>query len=317
MPIDLPSDKEGMVLIPNGILHMGGDNDQADANEYPKHNVEISEFYMDITELTNEEFKEFVDSTGYKTLAERKIEWEELAKNLPQGTPRVADSLLMPGSLVFKMTDQPVRLDDYSQWWKWTIGANWQNVTGDATKAIYRPNHPVVHVAWEDANAYCKWKKKRLPTEAEWEWAARGGHKNVVYPWGSNVLDESQPKANFWQGLFPFQNSEKDGYLLTAPVKSYDPNGYGLYDMAGNVWEYCSDWFDYSYYQKNDAVEKNTKGPNRGYNPMNPYQQEKVIRGGSFLCNDSYCSGYRNARRMGTSTDTGLSHTGFRCVCSK
>lgn len=296
---------------------MGGDNDQADANEYPKHKVEISEFYMDITELTNKEFKEFVDSTGYKTVAERKIEWEELAKNLPPGTPKIADSLLLPGSLVFKMTDQPVRLDDYSQWWEWTIGANWKNVTGHPQIVDFKLNHPVVHVAWEDANAYCLWKKKRLPTEAEWEWAARGGLEDVVYPWGDNVLDEEQPKANFWQGLFPYQNSEKDGYVLTSPVKSYDPNGYGLYDMAGNVWEYCSDWFDYHYYQKSGASSMNTKGPSRGYNPMNPYQQEKVIRGGSFLCNDAYCSGYRNARRMGTSTDTGLSHTGFRCACSK
>ncbi len=309
--------KPGMVLIPSGTLNMGGDNDQADPNELPKHEVEISEFYLDINELTNREFKEFVDSTGYITVAERKIEWEELAKNLPPGTPRIADSLLLPGSLVFRMTDQPVRLDDYSQWWEWTIGASWKSVNGGSNSNDFKPEHPVVHVAWEDANAYCKWKNKRLPTEAEWEWAARGGTEGAVYPWGNSKLDKDKPQANYWQGMFPYENTQKDGFLNTAPVRSYEANGYGLYDMAGNVWEYCSDWFDYNYYKKPDAARKNTKGPSSGYNPRNPYQQEKVIRGGSFLCNDSYCSGYRNARRMGTSMDTGLSHTGFRCACSK
>lgn len=311
------SPKQGMVLIPSGELNMGGDNDQADQNEYPKHSVEISEFYMDVTELTNREFKTFVDSTGYITIAERKVVWEELIKDLPPGTPRIADSLLLPGSLVFKMTDQPVRLDDFSQWWNWTIGANWKDLEGANISAKFEPDHPVVHVAWQDAVAFCKWKNKRLPTEAEWEWAARGGLENMVYPWGNTKIDQGKPKANYWQGLFPYQNSQKDGYLYRAPVKSFEPNGYGLYDMSGNVWEYCSDWFDHTFYGKPEAIINNTKGPSKSYNPRNPYQREKVVRGGSFLCNDSYCSGYRNARRMGTSTDTGLSNTGFRCACSK
>lgn len=313
----MEKDKAGMVRIPAGTLNMGGDNDQADRNELPKHKVGLSAFYMDESEVTNEAFQTFVDSTGYITVAERKIVWEDLAKNLPPGTPRLADSLLLPGSLVFHMTDQPVRLDDFSQWWEWTIGAHWRNIDGSATPTLPKPNHPVIHIAWEDADAYCRWKKKRLPTEAEWEWAARGGLENQIYPWGDAKINDEEPQANYWQGLFPYQNTEKDGYIHTAPVKSFAPNGYGLYDMAGNVWEYCSDWFDYNYYQNDDSRERNTAGPRRGYNPLNPYQQEKVIRGGSFLCNEDYCSGYRNARRMGTSIDTGLSHTGFRCACSK
>ena len=310
------STKQGMALIPAGTLHMGGDNEQADENELPKHTVEISAFYIDITELTNREFKTFVDSTGYVTIAERDVKWEDLAKDLPPGTPRIADSLLQAGSVVFQMTEQPVRLDDYSQWWRWTFGANWKNIDGGDSNDIFRPDHPVVHVAWQDAEAYCKWKNKRLPTEAEWEWAARGGVNDELYPWGNSLLEEDSPKANYWQGLFPYQNSQKDGYLATAPVKSYPPNGYGLYDMAGNVWEYCSDWFDHSYYNTKEASTKDNKGPIRSFNPRNPYQQEKVIRGGSFLCSEAYCSGYRNSRRMGTSIDTGLSHTGFRCACS-
>jgi formylglycine-generating enzyme required for sulfatase activity len=174
--------------------------------------------------------------------------------------------------------------------------------------------HPVVHISWEDAVAYAKWSGKRLPTEAEWEWAARGGKQNQIYPWGNESIEKGKSKANFYQGLFPVQNTKSDGYELTAPVASYEPNDYGLYDMSGNVWEWCQDWFDVEYYK--NCFPKNEKelGPHKSNNPYAPFQQEKVIRGGSFLCNDSYCSGYRNARRMGSTPDTGLNHTGFRCV---
>ncbi len=306
--------KTGMVKIPGGTLQMGGDNDQADPNEFPKHNVDIASFWVDQTEVTNAQFEAFVKATNYVTVAERAINWEKLSKDLPAGTPKPPDSLLQPGALVFVPTDQPVALDNPGRWWHWTIGANWRHPEGPQSNIDNKSDHPVVQISWEDATAYAKWCGKRLPTEAEWEWASRGGLENAVYPWGAEDVNTGAPKANFWQGLFPYENKVTDGYMTTAPVKSFAPNGYGLYDMAGNVWEWCNDWFDFDFYKKELAGKSNTKGPDKGYNPYMPYQQEKIIRGGSFLCNDSYCSGYRNSRRMGSSVDTGLNHTGFRCV---
>ena len=305
---------DGMVKIPAGVLDMGGDNAQADPNEFPKHKVVIDEFWMDQTEVTNKQFAEFVKATNYQTVAERPINWEELKKNLPPDTPKPDDSILQPGALVFQPTDQPVSLRNPSLWWEWTVGADWQHPEGPQSNIADKMDHPIVQVAWEDANAYAKWAGKRLPTEAEWEWAARGGKENVIYPWGNEDVNEGAPKANFWQGMFPYKNDLTDGFFTSAPVKSFAPNGYGLYDMSGNVWEWCADWFDHDFYKKENARQSNTRGPDRGYNPQMPFQQEKIIRGGSFLCNDSYCSGYRNSRRMGSSTDTGLNHTGFRCV---
>ena len=306
--------KDGMVLIPSGTLNMGGDNEQADANEFPKHQVTINGFWMDETEVTNAQFEKFVTATKYVTIAERAIDWEEMKTTLPPGTPKPADSVLQAGALVFKKTAQRVPLNNPALWWHWTIGANWKHPEGPTTNLEGKMNHPAVHIAWEDAMAYAKWAGKRLPTEAEWEWAARGGNENMIYPWGNESVNIGEPKANFWQGSFPFENQLTDGFLTTAPVKSYAPNNYGLYDMSGNVWEWCSDWLDMEFYKKPTASRKNSKGPAVSFNPANPYQQEKVIRGGSFLCNGGYCSGYRNARRMGSSPDTGLNHTGFRCV---
>ncbi len=305
---------EGMIQIPPGTLNMGGDNNQADQNEYPKHQVELSAFLMDETEVTNEAFSKFVETTGYKTVAERAIDWEEIKKQLPPNAVAPPDSVLAPGALVFKATTQPVSLRDPAAWWKWTIGANWRQPQGPGSDITELMDHPVVHVAWEDANAYAQWAGKRLPTEAEWEWAARGGKKDNIYPWGDEAVSEGASKANFYQGFFPYKNDLKDGFETSAPVKSFPANGYGLYDMAGNVWEWCQDWYDVEYYKQPKAGQKNNLGPKKANNPMMPYQQEKVIRGGSFLCNDSYCSGYRNARRMGSTTDTGLNHTGFRCA---
>lgn len=306
--------KDGMVLIPSGILNMGGDNDQADANEFPKHKVAINSFWMDESEVTNNQYKEFVDATNYITTAERPINWEEIKITLPPETPPPADSLLQPGALVFHQLTKQVPLNNPALWWRWTVWANWKHPEGPDSNLKNKMNHPVVHVSWEDATAYAKWANKRLPTEAEWEWAARGGRENTIYPWGNESVNEGRPKANFWQGTFPYKNIASDGYETTAPVKSFPPNDYGLYDMAGNVWEWCSDWLDVEFYKKSNASKPNTEGPTLGFNPYNPYLPEKVIRGGSFLCNDGYCSGYRNARRMGSSTDTGLNHTGFRCV---
>jgi formylglycine-generating enzyme len=306
--------KDGMVRIPGGTLNMGGDNPQADANEYPKHKVVVKSFWMDETEVTNAQFAQFVKATGYVTVAERPIVWEDMKKSLPPDTPKPADSLLQPGALVFRATNQPVPLNDPGLWWIWVNGANWQHPEGIKSSIEGKMDHPVVQIAWEDAAAYAKWAGKRLPTEAEWEWAARGGAAVTVYPWGNEAPDVGSAKANFWQGLFPHQNLLRDGYATTAPVRAFAPNGYGLYDMAGNVWEWCSDWFDFDFYKRSEAAAANTQGPEQGYNPSMPFQQEKVVRGGSFLCNDDYCSGYRNARRMGSTPDTGLNHTGFRCA---
>ena len=313
-PPDRSNTPPGMTLIPGGTLQMGGDNAQASPNEYPKHAVEIASFYMDVTEVTNARFAEFVAATGYQTIAERPVSWEEIKRDLPPGTPKPPDSLLQPGALVFRQTAQPVSLRNPAAWWRWTTGANWRHPEGPESNIDDKMDHPVVQVAWEDAVEYAAWAGKRLPTEAEWEWAARGGRENMIYPWGNEVINEGAAKANFWQGLFPYENKLRDGFLTTAPVKTYAPNDYGLYDMAGNVWEWCGDWFDHTYYQSGAARGANTSGPERGFNPQNPYQQERVVRGGSFLCNDDYCSGYRNARRMGSTPDTGLNHTGFRCV---
>jgi formylglycine-generating enzyme required for sulfatase activity len=309
--------EDRMSLIPSGALIMGGDNEQAASNELPKHEVYIESFYMDLHEVTNNDFAVFVKETAYQTIAERDIIWEDIAKQLPPGTPKPPDSLLVPGALVFTPTDSPVNLNYPEQWWSWTTGANWRHPAGPNSDIINKNNHPVVQIAWEDADAFCKWAGKRLPTEAEWEWAARGGNKDMIYPWGNESVNSGKPRANFYQGLFPYKNTEKDGFEGTAPVMSFPPNGYGLYDMSGNVWEWCSDWYDVSFYKTKDAKKKNTTGPTKGYNDLMPFQQEKVIRGGSFLCSDEYCSGYRNARRMGSTVDTGLNHTGCRCVKDK
>ncbi len=306
---------QGMVFIKGGTFMMGGDNSQASADEYPKHKVGVNGFWMDVTEVTNAEFAKFVKATNYVTTAERKPDWEQMKSTLPPGTPKPPDSVLVAASLVFHQTSGPVDLNDYSQWWSWVKGADWRHPEGPGSNIEGKENYPVVQVSWYDAMAYCKWAGKRLPTEAEWEFAARGGLENNIYPWGNESINEGKPKANSWGGKFPYYNDDKDGFVKLAPVKSFMPNGYGLYDMAGNVWEWCSDWYDANYYQSfGNTIAINPQGPSKSYDPMEPYTPKRSLRGGSFLCNDSYCSGYRVARRMKSSPDTGLEHTGFRCV---
>lgn len=304
-------DNSEMVLIPSGELLMGGDGKDASEDELPKHTVQIKSFYIDKTEVTNAQFRKFVEATGYITIAERKPDWEELKNSLPPGTERPHDSLMVTASLVFKQTDGPVDLRNYNEWWNWTVGANWRHPQGPASNIDGKDDYPVVHISWYDAMAYCKWAGKRLPTEAEWEWAARGGLKNNIFPWGNEPLQSGKVKANTWDGSFPWRNLQKDGFVRTSPVKTFSPNGYGLFDMAGNVWEWCSDWYDAKYYSNSSAT---ISGPAKSNDPEEPFTPKRVMRGGSFLCNESYCTGYRVARRMKSSPDTGLEHTGFRTV---
>ena len=310
------SSTSGMVFIPGGKFMMGGDNPQSSPDEYPKHPVQVTAFYMDATEVTNAQFQQFVAATGYITTAERKPDWEELKKTLPPGTTKPEESMLVPASLVFKQTKGPVNLNDFNEWWSWVPGADWKHPEGPGSNITGKENYPVTQVSWFDAMAYCKWAGKRLPTEAEWEFAARGGLNDAVYPWGNEHINAGKAKTNSWEGNFPYYNEQKDGFALLAPVQSYASNRYGLYDMAGNVWEWCSDWYAAGYYSTLSAatISSNPKGPEKSFDPEEPYMAKKSLRGGSFLCNDSYCSGYRVARRMKSSPDTGLGHTGFRCV---
>jgi len=301
-----------MVLILEGDYEMGGNNEQADPDEFPKHGVKIKSFWMDAHEVTNRQFLEFVQQTGYITVAERPIDWEELKKQVAPGTPKPSDEILQPGSMVFHPTNGPVSMNDSGQWWKWVYGANWKNPEGPKSTINNRMDHPVVHVSYEDANAYAKWAGKRLPTEAEWEWAARGGLEDPVYPWGNEPAKNASSKANFWQGMFPYEDRGEDGFRGTSPVMTFEANGYGLYDMAGNVWEWCEDWYHFEAYGMKE--KDGASGPSESLDPQEPMIPKRVVRGGSFLCNDSYCSGYRVSRRMKSSEDSGVNHTGFRCV---
>jgi formylglycine-generating enzyme len=312
---------EGMIWIPGGSFLQGAvpQDHMAMSHEKPQHPVTVDGFFMDITEVTNAQFLNFVTETGYITMAERQIDWKEMQKQLPEGTPKPHDSILQPGSLKFKKTKSSVpNLFDFSQWWEWSIGTNWKLPNGPKSNLKGKENHPVVHVCFEDAQAYCKWAGRRLPTETEWEYAARAKAESAIYFWGD---DRSQlsTKVNSWEGEFPVNNTLEDGFERTAPVKSYPANDFGLYDMAGNVWEMTSDWYNLNYYNELAAAKKtaiNPKGAEKAYNPTNPYLKEIVIKGGSFLCSDSYCASYRVSARMGTSLDSSAEHVGFRTVAT-
>lgn len=313
---------EGMVWIAGGEFVMGSTDPLARDDEAPPHRVRLDGFWIDATEVTNAQYRAFVDATGYVTVAERAVDWEELKKQVPPGTPKPADELLRPGSLVFTPPDHAVDLRDYSQWWSWTIGANWRHPAGPDSTIAGKDDYPVVHIAYEDAMAYCRWAGKRLPTEGEWEYAARGGLAQKRFVWGDEPIDGT--RANTWQGDFPHRNTEEDGFARAAPVRRYPPNGYGLYGMAGNVWEWCSDLYRPDTYAEDakrsgpDGVTVNPAGPARSFDPRNPLAPEsRVQRGGSFLCHASYCASYRPAARMPGTPDTGLEHLGFRCVMTQ
>lgn len=306
----------GMVWVPGGEFAMGAlDGDTlARDDEKPRHRVWVDGFWMDETEVTNAEFAKFVEATGYKTVAERPVDWEKLKKDAPPGTPKPPDEVLAPGSLVFapQQSAGDVRRND---WWAWVHGADWRHPQGPGSSIEGMEDHPAVHIAHEDAEAYAKWAGKRLPTEAEWERAARFGGDDRIHPWGDEPPTEGKPKANTWDGEFPKSNTARDGHPGTSPVKSFPPSPPGLYDMAGNVWEWTGDWYrPDSYAQAGEALAVNPRGPESSYDPEEPFAAKKVQRGGSFLCHPSYCASYRSSARMKTTIDTGLSHSGFRCV---
>ena len=310
-----PTTKNGMVWVPGGALTMGSDDPGAYAAEKPAVNVSVKGFWMDPTEVTNAQFQKFITATGYLTVAERPISWEELKKQLPPNTPKLSDEDLAPGSMVFIAPSRPVSLQDLSAWWIWVKGANWMHPEGPESNLEGRENHPVVHVAYEDAVAYATWVGKRLPTEAEWEFAARGGLNGQKFAWGDEFTPGGTYLANTFQGIFPSRDERLDGFSTTAPVKSFAPNGFGAYDMIGNVWELTSDWFDALKHARTAGkVAKLDEGMNPCYNPSNPYAVERVIKGGSFLCASNYCVNYRPAARQGQAIDSGTSNVGFRLV---
>jgi formylglycine-generating enzyme required for sulfatase activity len=298
---------EGMVWIPAGEFWMGSE-EFADAQ--PVHRVRLAGFWMDRTEVTNEQFARFVEATGYVTVAERRPD--------PKDFPGVPPQELKPFSLVFTPPKGPVELhgpNAYKQWWQTVNGACWRHPEGPGSSIKGREKHPVVHVCWHDAVAYAEWAGKRLPTEAEWEYAARGGLDRQPFTWGDEPPGAGgRWQANIWQGEFPTRNSAADGHTGTAPVGSYPPNGYGLFDMAGNVWEWCADWYHPGYYAR--SPRDNPPGPTDCYDPHEPDLAKRVQRGGSFLCSDVYCLRYRPGGRGKGEVSSATCHVGFRCVKS-
>jgi sulfatase modifying factor 1 len=296
---------EGMVWVPGGDFIMGS-RDGAD-DEKPPHRVSVSPFWMDRTEVTNDQFAAFVRDTRYVTVAEKEVDAVKY--------PGLSAEDRKPFSAVFVPPAAPVNLANQPPgqpaWWHRVNGADWRHPEGPASDIRDRGNHPVVHVCWDDAAAYAAWAGKRLPTEAEWEFAARGGLEGKTYCWGNELKPDGRWMANVWQGQFPWENTAEDGYRGTAPVASFVPNGYGLHDMSGNVWEWCADWYHSRYYWTSPAVDP--PGPGTG-EPDIDGQPQRVRRGGSFLCSDLYCRRYLPSPRDKSPADSAASHTGFRCV---
>jgi formylglycine-generating enzyme required for sulfatase activity len=307
--LSIPQEDQKMVLITGGEFWMGG-NDPAMQDALPQHRVSIDTFLIDATEVTNSEYAEFINATNYLTIAERVPDAADF--------PGVPSDLLVPGSVVFSAPSHPVSLNNELQWWRFIPGADWRHPEGPNSNIYDRMNHPVVHIAYEDALAYAKWSNKRLPTEAEWEFAARGGLDRQPYVWGSEFTPNNNYQANTFQGEFPVRNSAEDGFQSTAPVASFSANAFGLFDMAGNVWEWTSDWYDPHHYQERAqyGVAHNPKGPEKSGDPNEPGVSKKVQKGGSYLCTDQYCARYMPGSRGRGAPDTGSNHVGFRLVRS-
>jgi formylglycine-generating enzyme required for sulfatase activity len=331
LPTQVPSGRiapgdppEGMCWIPGGAFSMGctdprglpdgGPDPMTDAR--PVHRVQLGGFWMDATEVTNRDFAAFVEATGYVTVAERPPR--------PEDFPGAPAENLVAGSIVFTPPDEPVPLRDatgaaHLRWWKYVPGACWNHPEGPASTLAGREEHPVVHVAHEDASAYASWAGKRLPTEAEWEFAARAGLAGATYPWGEAFRPDGVWMANIWQGRFPTEDTGDDGYRGIAPVGRFPANGYGLHDMAGNVWEWCADWYRPDTYARDagaagDLPSVDPRGPADSFDPQEPGQPKRVQRGGSFLCNASYCARYIVGTRGKGEISSSTNHIGFRCV---
>ncbi|MBK9332050.1 MAG: formylglycine-generating enzyme family protein [Ignavibacteria bacterium] len=306
---------DGMIRIPGGKFLMGSENFYPE--EKPLREVTVDGFYMDIHEVTNEDYKKFTEETGYITVAERPLN--------PEDYPGVPVENLIPGALVFQKSDRPVDLNDYRNWWAWVPGASWKHPKGPLSSVKDRGKYPVVHIAYEDAETYAKWAGKELPTEAEWEFAARGGLEGKNFIWGDLDVQYTKPQANTWQGEFPWENILIDEYEGTSPVGSFAPNGYGLYDMAGNVWEWTCDWYIKNVDETTEKFktcctpdEKNPRviSPDGSFDECQPDIKipRKVLKGGSHLCAPNYCLRYRPAARQPQMIDTGMNHLGFRCI---
>jgi sulfatase modifying factor 1 len=296
----------GMVWVPGGRFWMGCENcGMPDA--LPVHLVEVDGFWMDRAPVTNDEFERFVKATGFVTVAERALD--------PRDYPGVPADKLVSGSAVFSATSAPVPLDNPLQWWRYVAGASWKHPEGPKSTILGRGDHPVVHIAYEDVEAYAKWAGKRLPTEAEFEFAARGGLDRAPYPWGHDLSPGGKAAANIWQGRFPARDAAEDGFAGTSPVTAFPPNGFGLFDMGGNVWQWCADWYQPDVYRvRTAALVRNPQGPDRSFDPAEPGAAKRVLRGGSYLCTDQYCARYLVGSRGKGEVTSGASNLGFRLV---
>lgn len=302
---------DGMVWVPGGTFRMGNATGKPD--EVPVHEVAVDGFWMDATEVTNRQYAAFVDATGYVTTAEKPPTLDNV-KDLPAyENAQIKPEFNHPGSICYRRPKGELdnELGAYN-WWEYTVGANWRHPEGPDSTIDDRMDHPVVHLSWHDCAAYAKWAGKSLPTEAEWEYAARGGRDGDEFPWGAERNPDGKWLCNIWQGEFPYKNTEVDGYRTTAPVKHFPPNAFGLYDMSGNVWEWCADWYRPDTYLQ--SPRRNPQGPDDSYDPNEPGMPKKVQRGGSFMCSEEYCTGYRVSARMKGDLESGAFHCGFRCV---
>jgi formylglycine-generating enzyme required for sulfatase activity len=299
---------EGMVWVPGGTFWMGCEQCGM-PDTLPVHLVTVRGFWMDATPVTNAQFEAFARATGYVTVAERRPD--------PKDLPGVPPDQLVAGSAVFTPPTKPVPLDDPLRWWRYVPGASWKHPEGPSSTIKGREDHPVVHIAWEDAVAYATWASKRLPTEAEYEFAARGGLDRNLYAWGNELEPGGRWAANIWQGEFPNGNSGEDGYVGMSPVRAFPPNGFGLYDMGGNVWQWCSDWYTPDYYERlatSATPALDPKGPDVSFDPQEPGAAKRVVRGGSYLCSDQYCTRYLVGSRGKAEVRSGASNLGFRTV---